>query len=200
MDQIITETQAEWHRLVGVLEGLTPDQWSHASLCKGWRVREVVAHITMPFRIGPLRFFAGVARARGDFNAFADRAARSDTATMSDATLLNHLRDNVTHPWRPPGGGPIGAISHDVIHGLDITEALRLPGPPPERVALILREAQAKNLNHFGVDLRGRQLVGTDADAIVGNGTAVEMPVADILLVITGRRPLTYFVEERDSA
>lgn len=200
MDQIVTETQAERRRLVAVLEGLSPEQWDRPSLCAGWRVREVVAHLTMPFRTSPLRFFVGVARAKGDFDAFADRAARADTATMSDATLLGHLQNNVAHPWRPPGGGAVGAISHDVIHGLDITEALGLPGPPPERVALILREAQAKNLKHFGVDLRGHQLVGTDARAAVGQGTTVEMPVADILLVITGRRPLTDNTLERDQA
>lgn len=200
MDQIITETQAERRRLVTVLEGLSPEQWGHASLCEGWRVREVVAHITMPFRTNPLRFFAGLARAKGDFNTFADRAARRDTARMSDAALLDHLRTNVTHPWRPPGGGTVGAISHDVIHGLDITEALGLPGPPPERVALILREAQAKNLEHFGVDLRGHQLVGVDADAVVGHGSILEMPVIDILMVVTGRRSLTEAAEGKDRA
>lgn len=200
MDQIVTETEAERHRLIAVLEGLTPEQWGSPSLCAGWRVREVVAHITMPFRTSPLRFFVGVARAKGDFDKFADRAARADTATICDAALLGHLRNNVTHPWRPPGGGVVGAISHDVIHGLDITEALALPGPPPDRVALILREARAKNLEHFGVDLQGQRLVGTDADAAVGQGTTREMPVADILLVITGRRPLTDDSLERGSA
>lgn len=190
MDQIVTETHAERRRLVAVLEGLSPEQWGSPSLCAGWRVREVVAHITMPFRLNPIRFLTGVVRARGNFDAFADRAARAATETMSDATLLDHLRSNVEHPWRPPGGGAVGAISHDVIHGLDITEPLGLPGPPPERVALILRGAQAKNLKHFDVDLRDRRLVASDADASVGQGSPLTMPAADILLVITGRRPL----------
>ncbi|WP_166997088.1 maleylpyruvate isomerase family mycothiol-dependent enzyme [Paramicrobacterium fandaimingii] len=195
MDQIVAQNQAERRRLVQILEGLSAEQWDSPSLCDGWRVREVVAHITMPFRTSPIRFFAGVVRARFNFNRFADWAARADTRSMDDSALLEQLRRNVEHPWRPPGGGAVGALSHDVIHGLDITEALGLPGPPPERVGMVLRESQEKNLAYFGVDLRGQQLVATDADAAVGQGAPVEMRAVDILLVITGRRPLANAVE-----
>lgn len=190
MEQIVAETHAERLRLVSVLEGLSDDQWGSPSLCEGWRVREVVAHITMPFRIGPIRFVAGLLRARGRFDDFADRAARADAERLGDEALLEELRSNVTHPWRPPGGGAIGALSHDVIHGLDITEALELPGPPPERIGLVLTGAGEKSLSHFGVDLGSRRLIADDADAVVGVGEALVMPAAEILLVITGRRPL----------
>ncbi len=189
-DPVALETYAERERLAGLLAGLTPEQWAAPSLCEGWRVREVVAHITMAYRIGALRFFSGLARARFDFNRYADRAARSDTRRMSDAELLAVLRDNVRHPWRPPGGGQAGALSHDVIHGLDITEPLGLPPAPPERIALVLRNAGPKNLAFFGVDLAGRRLAATDADVAVGEGEETSLPVKDILLGVTGRRPL----------
>ena len=45
-DLIAAERQA----LATVLSGLTPEQWDAPTLCAGWRVREVTAHITMPFR------------------------------------------------------------------------------------------------------------------------------------------------------
>ncbi|ACQ78783.1 conserved hypothetical protein [Beutenbergia cavernae DSM 12333] len=188
--RIIAETRAERARLVGILEGLAPAQWAAPSLCDGWRVREVVAHITMPYRIGGLGYLAGLARAGFRFHVYADRAARADTARMDDAALLASLRDNIDHPWRPPGGGALGALSHDVIHGLDITEPLGLPGPPAERVALVLAESKAKQYAYFGVDLDGVRLEATDADVAIGDGRTVRMPVRDVLLVVTGRSPM----------
>lgn len=190
-DDLTTETYAERERLATLLADLDPDQWAAPSLCEGWRVREVVAHLTMPFRTKPPRLLAGLIRARLSFNRFADHDARAVTATMSDAAILELLRENIRHPWRPPGGGQAGALSHDVIHGLDITEPVGLPGAPPSRIARVLEHAGARNLRYFGVDLAGHRLVADDADVSIGEGTPHQMPAKDILLVVTGRRDLT---------
>ncbi|MEY9844402.1 maleylpyruvate isomerase family mycothiol-dependent enzyme [Streptacidiphilus sp. MAP5-3] len=184
------ETCAERERLADLLGGLTHEQWDAPSLCAGWRVREVVAHITMPFRVSTPRFLAGLAAHRFDFNRYADAAARRDGDRMGDADLLRALRDNVRHPWQPPGGGPAGALSHDVIHGLDITEPLGLPSAPPERIATVLAQAKPHALAYFGVDLSGVTLRATDADIALGTGDPVDLPVKDVLLTVTGRRPL----------
>jgi uncharacterized protein (TIGR03083 family) len=184
------ETYAERARLAALLADFQPDQWASPSLCAGWRVREVVAHMTMPFRTRPLRLVAGLATAGFSFNRYADRAARADTRRMTDEQLLAQLRANIRHPWHPPGGGAAGALSHDVIHGLDITEALALPGAPTERIALVLRNSNARSLRFFGTDLRGRQLTATDAEATIGEGTPLPLPAKDILLIVTARRPL----------
>lgn len=187
---IVAETRAERQRLATLLEGLEPEQWETASLCAGWRVREVVAHMTMPFRTSTPRFVAGMLRARLSFNRYADRDARAFAAAVGDDELLAVLTDNIRHPWTPPGGGVAGALSHDVIHGLDVTEPLGLPAAPPSRLALVLDAAGRRNLAYFGVDLEGTRLVGTDADVSVGEGSIRRMPVKDILLVVTGRRPM----------
>lgn len=188
---ITTETFAERARLVSLLEGLDSDQWASPSLCVGWRMREVVAHMTMPFRTTPLKLLSGLAKARFSFNRYADRAARADTRTISDHELLELLRTNIEHPWRPPGGGATGALSHDLIHGLDITEPLDLPAPPVDRVALVLQHATPRSLKYFGADWRGKQLVATDADFTIGEGTPVRIPIVEILLVATCRRSLS---------
>ncbi|OZM82536.1 maleylpyruvate isomerase family mycothiol-dependent enzyme [Pseudonocardia sp. MH-G8] len=188
---ILEETWAERARLLALLERLHPEQWGSRSLCAGWRTREVVAHMTMPFRTTPLRFATGMVRARFSFDRFADRMARADTAAMSDDELLTQLRDNIRHEWRPPGGGEVGALSHDLIHGLDITEPLGLPAPPAQRIAAVLRAAGPRNLAYFGVHLHGKRLVATDAEVSIGDGAPVRMPVKDVLLVVTGRRALT---------
>lgn len=170
---------------------LPSDQWEAPSLCDGWRVREVVAHLTMPFRTSLPRLVGGLIRARLSFDRFADRDARAVTATTSDRELLELLRENTRHSWQPPGGGAAGALSHDVIHWLDITEPLGLPSPPPSRIARVLEHAGPRNLRYFGVDLAGHRLVADDADVSIGEGTPRQMPAKDILLVVTGRRDLT---------
>jgi uncharacterized protein (TIGR03083 family) len=190
-DRLITETRAERERLAALLGGLSPEQWDAPSLCAGWRVREVAAHTTMPFRTRPLRFMAGVVGAGFSFNRFADRDARSTARKQSQAELVGLLRRNIDNPWQPPGGGAAGPLSHDVIHGLDVTEALGLPSAPTDRIALAIGSAGPRQLRYFRVDLNGRRLTGTDADVSVGEGP-VEVPLTakEILLVITGRRPL----------
>jgi RNA polymerase sigma-70 factor (TIGR02960 family) len=189
--QLTGETQAERERLAALFADLSPGQWDTPSLCEGWRVREVVAHMTMPFRTKPLGVMAGMIRARFSFNRYADRDARSAAQDKSGAELADLLRRNIGNPWKPPGGGATGALSHDVIHGLDATEPLGLPAPPADRIALVLASAGPRQLRYFGVDLQGHRLTATDADVSVGDGVnVVPMTAKDILLIVTGRRPL----------
>ena len=159
-------------------------------MCTGWRVREVLAHITMPFRSTLPGFVGGLVRSGFSFDRYADRDARAATASMSDAELVELLRDNIRNQWRPPGGGEVGALSHDVIHGLDITEPLGLPRPPADRVALVLQNATPRSLRYFGVKLDGTRLVATETDVTIGDGAEVRMPTSELLLVVTGRRTL----------
>jgi uncharacterized protein (TIGR03083 family) len=191
-DPLFAATVAERQRLAGLLRELTNEQWSHDSLCESWRVREVVAHITAAYRHPPETVMAELAEARGDWNVVCDVLAQRDTGNHSDAELLASLVDNVAHPWQPPGGGQAAALSHDIIHGLDITEPLGLPRAPVERVGLVLSNVDATSLAFFGVDLTGRRLVASDLDWSIGDGPdRVEAPAAELLLTITGRHPLS---------
>lgn len=194
--EITAATRAERARLVRLLEELETEQWHHPSLCRGWRVSEVLAHVTMPYRTSTAGVVAGLARARFSFDRYADRDARAASASMTEEDLVSLWRDNIDHPWRPPGGGAVGALSHDVIHGLDMTVPLGLPGPPPERVALVVRHTTSRNLRYFGVDLDGVRLVASDADVAIGEGTDVRLPVVELLLVVTGRRSLVDAAKE----
>lgn len=187
-DQLVDETAAQRRALVELLSGLSSEQWDEPSLCDGWRVREVVAHLTMPFRHSIPTVLKEVIRARGRFDAAADRLARRDTTEHSDDALLACLRDNIDHPWKPPGGGQLGALSHDVIHGLDITEALGLdPLSPAARIGLVLRSP--KLAGAFKVDLDGLRLEATDTNVSLGTGpTTVSLPAKELLLVATARQ------------
>ncbi len=181
---------AERTELAEVLGELTAERWDDRTLCAGWRVREVVAHSTMPFRYSGRRFAFELARSRGKFNAMADRCARRDAAAMSPDELVTALRSNASHPWKPPGGGYEGALTHDVIHGLDITEALGLGRLVPEdRLRVVLPNlATRQALGFFGVDLRGIELRASDTGWTSGSGTPVTGTAQDLALFLCGRK------------
>ncbi len=180
---------AERRELADLLAGLPPEAWEQPSLCAGWRVREVVAHMTMPFRYSTPRFAFELARSRGNFTAMADRCARRDAAAPA-AELTAWLRDNAEYPWRPPGGGLAGALTHDVIHGLDITVALGIDRTvPASRMSIVLDGVtSAGSLKHFGTSLAGVSLRADDLDWSAGSGRPVTGKAQDLALAVAGRR------------
>ncbi|MEH0826061.1 MULTISPECIES: maleylpyruvate isomerase family mycothiol-dependent enzyme [unclassified Micromonospora] len=188
-DELRAAVAAERTEQAELLAALPRDRWDAPTLCDGWRVREVVAHTTMPFRTPLGRTLVELARARGNINRMADRTARRDAAALSPEQLLAAVRENIGHRWTPPGGGVHGALSHDVIHGLDITVGLGLDRRvPPERVALVLSGMSPRNVAFFGTDLSGVQLRATDLDWSHGEGAPVRGLAQDLLLVLCGRR------------
>ena len=180
---------AERRDLAAVLAGLTPQQWEAPSLCTGWRVREVVAHLSLPFRYSMPQVVLGIVRARGSFDRMADRRARADAAELTTAQLTAAIGDNADFAWKPPGGGVAGALSHDVIHGLDITVALGLPRQvPQDRLRIVLDGlATPKRAKSMGVDLSGVELRADDMDWSYGAGSPVTGRAQDLLLVLAGR-------------
>ncbi|MFI5698223.1 maleylpyruvate isomerase family mycothiol-dependent enzyme [Kribbella sp. NPDC051586] len=188
MTDIRSAVAGERTDLAEVLAGLPEDDWDKPTLCEEWRVRELVAHITMPYRISMPRFLTGLIRAGGKFDRYADRQARADAGALSSADLVECLRQNVNHPWKPPGGGYVGALSHDVIHGLDVTVALGIDRQvPAERLHFILDDLNPRQVKYFGVDLTGVQLRATDLDWTYGAGTPLSGAAQDLLLVLCGR-------------
>ena len=189
MDTIRDMIAAQRAELAEVLAGLPAPGWDEPTLCAGWRVREVVAHITMPFRFSGRRFALELAKSRGRFNEMADRVARRDAAAMSPGDLTGAVRSNTGHPWKPPGGGYTGALAHDLIHGLDITVPLGLDGPVPEaRLRLVLPASMSdRSVKFFGVDLDGIELRADDMDWTLGSGVPLTGTAADLLLVMCGR-------------
>ena len=190
MDTIRDMIAAQRAELAEVLAGLPGPRWEEPTLCAGWRVREVVAHITMPFRYSGRRFLLELARSRGRFNDMSDRLARRDAAVMSAGELAEAVRSNTGHPWKPPGGGFAGALAHDIIHGLDIMVPLGIGRPVPEgRLRLILPGSTTdKSVRYFGVDLAGIEFRARDIDWTLGSGTPLTGTAQDLLLVLCGRK------------
>jgi uncharacterized protein (TIGR03083 family) len=183
------EVAAELSELADLLAAL-PAAWDAPSLCPGWRVREVVAHLTLPMHASAPVVILGLLRARGRWDVLADRRARLDARHTSEE-LLAALRAPRMQAWTPPGGGATGALVHAVIHGLDITVALDLDRhPPTARMRIVLDGlTERRSLSHFGVSLDGLQLRAEDLEWSYGAGRVVSAPAVDLALILSGRRP-----------
>ena len=180
---------AEFLALADVLDGLAEAGWDTPSLCAGWRVREVVAHLTMPVRYSPEAFGAELRQSGGDFTRLSNRVATRDSALPPEVLVAN-LRDEAMHRWVPPGGGPRGALNHVVIHGLDITVPLGRPREPPEATIRAVLDDLTHGGTHtnFGVTLADVSLRATDLAWTFGAGSrTITGPASDLALLLCGR-------------
>ncbi|MCW2576500.1 MAG: hypothetical protein JWR66_2530 [Modestobacter sp.] len=173
--------------LANHLAAAPADTWDAPSLCEKWQVRHVVAHVSMPVRLTPAQFGAEMAAAGGDFGVLSDTVAARD-ASLPLADQLDALHSPLLHSWQPPGGGAAGALSHAVIHALDITVALDRPAvAPQEAVIAVLDQLTAANGAVFGVDLTGVRLEASDTNWNWGTGDVVRADSGRLVALLSGR-------------
>jgi uncharacterized protein (TIGR03083 family) len=178
---------AERHLLLPLLQTLATPQWNHPTLCSGWRVREVVAHLTYSWS-NTLRGLPTWVRHRNDidraFTLFAQQRARAD-----DRVLLRRYLDSVESRYQPPRVTPELLWCDNVIHGLDIRRPMGL-AYPGDRASL---SRAAECLTRMTCPSRtasrseGLRFIATDVEWSVGTGPQVAGPIEDILLAIAGR-------------
>ena len=187
-EELVTGIAEEFIALAELLEEAGPQVWDAASLCEGWRTREVVAHVTMPVRYAGPAFMAQLEAAGGDFTQLSNTVAARDGA-LPAGRLLADLRSDVLHRWEPPGGGRAGALTHCVVHCLDVIEAVPLSRRVPDErimnVLALVADPSAPNL--FGADLSGVELRADDLEWSYGDGALVEGPAQALAAVACGR-------------
>lgn len=164
-----------------------PDVGDAPSLCEGWTVTHVVAHMTMAARYDGPAFMAELEAAAYDFDRLSETVARRDGLLPFDRLLDDLLSDTMAR-WAPPGGGAGGALSHAVIHGLDITAALGIGRTCDDDACRRVLDALATDAGAlFGMDTTGYLLRATDLDWQQGAGEPVDASAADLILALAGR-------------
>lgn len=181
--------ESERLRLADVLDELAPEEWDDESLCTGWTVKTLVAHLTLTSRITRLEALRGVVAARFDINAFIDRAARARAAQYSVPELISQFRESAGWTKRPMGAKPLDPFVDIQVHGQDLTRPLRrtLPMAPEHAVPAL---GFVLSTSFYGAPKRfaGLHLVATDTDWSHGEGDReLRGPAGDLLLVATGR-------------
>lgn len=178
----------ERRALADQLDDLTPAERWAPSLCRGWSVHVVLAHLVVPLEVGLPAFGLAILRARGSFHRANDRLARRH-AERPFEELTGVLRSRADHRFTPPGEGPEAPLVDVLVHGLDIRRPLDLPAhlaPDRASVALtaLMRGPGAVVPRN---NLTGLRFEATDLDWGAGSGRAVSGSAEDLLLAVTGR-------------
>jgi uncharacterized protein (TIGR03083 family) len=129
----------EQHRLAiaGLLDGLSAEQWEAPSLCAGWRVRDVAAHVSLvglPPTPGEL-LVQGI-KVRGSFHRL-NTAMSVRRAARPTAQLIADLRQHAGSRKIPAVSNWQNVLFDVLVHGQAIAIPLGLdlsmPPTPPAR-------------------------------------------------------------------
>ncbi|MEV0505837.1 maleylpyruvate isomerase family mycothiol-dependent enzyme, partial [Streptomyces spectabilis] len=188
-DDVWSLVHAERAALIDDLAHLDDERWSTPSLCAGWSVHDVAAHLVDTARTTRLGFVAGLVRARFDFDRQNARGVERERGAAPGETL-ERLRRVATRTSTPPA--PLDSrLVEEVVHGEDIRRAVGLTRAyPPEAVVRALR-LQTRTPASFGgaKELTARvRFTATDTDLAIGTGPEVEGPALLLLLAVSGRR------------
>ena len=186
-DDVWRAIDAERLGLADLLDDLTAGQWEVPSLCAGWRVRDVAAHLTLA-HTGTIVAAAAFLRARGSFDRMIyDTAVRQARLPADRYPAL--LRGMAGSRKKAPGISHLEPLIDLLVHGQDIAIPLGLDRTMPVPAAVAAAGRIWPDLYPFRARRRltGIRLVATDCSWSAGAGLLAEGPIAAILLALTGR-------------
>jgi uncharacterized protein (TIGR03083 family) len=187
-EQLLAAIADERRTLADMFATFTDAQWATPSLCTGWTVREVAAHLLTPFRVSMPKMILGMIAAKGDFNKLADKVARRD-AQLPTSEIISILRKNADSKFKPPGNGYDAPLTDNIMHGLDIRRPLGIDRDiPADRLVAVLDGCmKAGSRKFFGNDVTGVTFNATDVGWTSGSGPAIEGKAEDMAMILCGR-------------
>lgn len=171
-----------------MLDDLAPNEWELPSLCAGWRVRDVAAHIALaPQPPGPVDMVREGLRARGRFH----RLNHDVSVRYAEAgqDLIAEIRAHAASRKLPVVTNYRNILYDIMVHGQDIAIPTgRQIDLPIEAAATAATRVWAMGWPFWAkYRLTGFRLIATDTDWVVGTGDEVRGRIADLLLLTTGR-------------
>jgi len=171
-----------------LLAGLTDVEWTYPSLCEGWTVREVAAHLSLAPRMKIGKTLGAFVRARGSFNQMVDQTARAEARRPTDE-LVAELRGIVGSRKLAPGQSLKNALMDVMVHSQDITLPLGVERHMPVEAAVVAADDLWRIGFPFHARRRfaGHRLVATDADWSAGEGAEIRGPIEALVMLLAGR-------------
>jgi uncharacterized protein (TIGR03083 family) len=175
------------------LAELSDEQWEVPSLCEGWIVEDVVAHMTASASISRARWFASVLGARFDFDLHNQRRLIEHLGMTPTETLGNFRRIiNSTKSAPGPAAPWLGEV---VVHSEDIRRPLRISHSVPIATVTLVAEFYARQNLAVPSHTRaaGLRLEATDGPFAAGAGPLVRGRTLALVMAMAGR---TTFCDE----
>ena len=174
------------------LHGLSDDQWDQASLCVGWRVHDVVSHMTVGYTTPMFTMVGKIARygfnvpkaSAKESVAYGSEHTPAQILTAFDTVVNDHVRKGISRfiPAKE------GLVDH-IVHQQDARRPLGLPRQIPEE-RLVTALGVAPSIGGFvGAKKRakGLRFTATDINWTHGDGPDIRGTGEAILLALTGR-------------
>ncbi|MCT2582879.1 maleylpyruvate isomerase family mycothiol-dependent enzyme [Actinophytocola gossypii] len=186
---ILDWTRDERVSLADFFESLGDHEWRVPSLCDGWTVLHVAAHLTTSTRTTGWTMFTGMIRARGNWNRMVDDSARAQVARFTRAELIARLRETAGSPRRTPGAALLDPLADALVHGQDVARPLGRDRPMPvEQTIAALDHVRTSRFYGARKRFAGLRLTATDCAWSAGEGhRELRGPVGDLLMVAAGR-------------
>lgn len=188
VDTIWSHIHEQRRQLATILRDLTPQEWEAPSLCEGWTVKDVAAHVIAHPQIGWADFPGVALRGRGGYNTMVFRDVKRRGRQPVERILADFERYDGSRRLVPLTG-PLEALIDILVHTQDIVRPLgRRHDMPPEAAAAAADRARrvARLLGSRRV-VRSSRMVATDVDWIRGDGPVVEGPMQELLMICAGR-------------
>lgn len=179
--------------LLSYLETLTEVQWNTESLCDGWKVRDVVAHLILIHRYEFKGSTQDFLRSGLRFNTFLKRTAIK-LGREHTTELLRLFAGTIDDQQHASLVSPLNVLADLLVHEQDI----RLPlnhqkMMDTDALDLIFTHWEPRRFNigerlsGISTRLKGIQLVIVDLNISIGTGYQVVGSAQDILLIMLGR-------------
>lgn len=179
----------ERRRAADLLAGLSAEQLARPSLCTGWTVHEVGAHLTTFLRLGQVKLYLGILATGANIDEV-NRWLTRRAARRPIDEIVAALRRRAGARTTIPRSGYDPVLADLVLHDLDIRRPLGIPRAVPEDRLWVAFDHLANRPAPgytMGSRLRNLRLVATDTGWTHGTGPAVRGGAEDLVLAIGGR-------------
>lgn len=188
--QIYAWTSRNRLLIADVLASLDDADWDTPTLCSGWTVHHLAAHLTQPIFVGFPRFFLTAMRYRGNTDKTVDHFTRR-LARKSPAQLITLLREHAEDEVSPLRVGPMGQFAETCLHLRDMARPLGVTADVPIEhwrtlLDYLVSPAAAPALAPAG-RLRGLTLAATDTNWATGHGPEIHGPIEALAMAVAGR-------------
>lgn len=190
-DEVWTEIHRQRVDLADFLLDLSDEEWDAPSLCQGWRVRDVVAHLALA-HTGIGRFGVEMLRAGMRFNkAIHDTGCRH--ASLPTDELAAQIRGMAGSRRKAPGITCYEPLLDVLVHGQDIAVPLgrvrTMPVAAAATSATRIWTMRWPMSSSFRPRKRfdGVRLQATDTEWSVGEGELIEGPIQSLLMALANR-------------
>lgn len=187
-------THAERRVLACHLSQLSAEQWAGETLCEGWTVHDVAAHVISNPQLGWGSMPGMLARNVGrGYNAMVFREVKRLGARVTRDQVLRDFQTYDGSTRHVPVTTRVEPLVDAILHAQDIYRPLGIEhSPAPEASALAAdRCLLLGSMMGWRKGVAGRRLVATDTDWSHGRaqprGTTVEAPMLELLLLCSGR-------------